>query len=142
MNGRHSTPNPYLGTSAGGVGWLRKQDGYGVPPKTPKSAKAACDRLFSEKIRSLGWCEWCGTSGVRLETSHWLSRRYAWTRTYEDNAFCFCSACHRKWHNDPTAATRFAINQRGEATYQRIRERANRRDKFDWFAEWERLSGP
>ncbi len=107
--------------------------------KTPKAAKKKADDLFSLIVRSLGYCERCGYEG-RMETSHWISRRYAWTRTYEANAFCFCSSCHRWWHNYPTDASDWAIGQRGRDTWEHIRERSYRRDKFDWFTEVERLS--
>lgn len=104
-----------------------------------KSAKNACDRLFSQYVRSLGYCERCGRSGVRLETSHWISRRFSNTRCDPDNAFCLCSACHRWWHNFPTDSGRWAIEQRGEAVYERLREAANEPAKVDWVAEREVL---
>jgi hypothetical protein len=103
-----------------------------------KTAKNKADALFSSLIRAHGTCERCGKSG-RLETSHWLSRRFSNIRTDFDNAFCLCSACHRWWHNDPTAATDWAIEKRGRETYERLREAANEKSKIWWPDELKRL---
>lgn len=104
-------------------------------PKTAKAARSHCDRLFSHLIRSVGYCERCGRTDVKLETSHWISRRFSNTRCDPDNAFCLCSACHRWWHNFPTDASDWAISQRGRATYDRLREAANETSKVDWFEQ-------
>ena len=107
-----------------------------------KAAKAKADRIFSTQIRSLGQCEAAGFQmecSPKLECAHWISRRYAWTRTWADNAFCLCSAHHRWFTANPTEFGRWAISQRGEDVYQSVRVRSLRRDKFDWEAELERL---
>jgi len=105
-----------------------------------QTAKNKSDRLFSKHVRSLGWCQNCGESDyTKLQCAHWISRRYSWTRTYSDNAFCLCAKCHRLFTDHPTEFSRWAINQRGEATYQTILERSQTRTKFDWHAELERL---
>ncbi len=110
------------------------------PTKTKtKTAKSKADDLFSQLIRSLGYCERCGKTNVRLETSHWISRRYAWTRTYEANAFCFCHNCHQWWHDYPTDSGKWAVEKRGQDVWEHIRERSSRRDKFDWHSELKRL---
>lgn len=106
-----------------------------------KTARNACDKLFSKLIRSVGYCERCGRTEpeVKLETSHWISRRYSNTRCDPDNAFCLCSACHRWWHAFPTDASDWAVNQRGRAVYERLREAANETAKVDWVREREVL---
>lgn len=107
-----------------------------------KTAKAKADILFSKSIRSYGWCENCGESEyAQLQCAHWISRRYSWTRTYEDNAYCLCASCHSWFTAHPTEFGRWAIAMRGEAVYQEVLARSQRRDKFDWFAELERLQG-
>lgn len=111
--------------------------------RTPKAAKAHADRLFSQWVRSVGFCENCGSTPneVQLQCAHWISRRYSWTRTYELNAFCLCAACHRWFTDHPTEFGKWAIEQRGEDVYAHVLQRSNRRDKFDWFAEVDRLKG-
>jgi hypothetical protein len=109
--------------------------------RAPKAAKANADRLFSKIVRSHGECEHCGATPdqVQLQCAHWISRRYAWTRTHGSNAFCLCAKCHRWFTDHPTEFSRWAIRQRGEDVYQQILIRSQRRDKFDWFAEEARL---
>lgn len=106
-----------------------------------KAAKDKADRLFSEMVRAVGSCERCGRREpeVQLQCAHWISRRYNWTRTDFDNAFCLCAADHRFFTDHPTEFGRWAIEQRGEATYQRLLEQSQRRNKFDWIAELDRL---
>jgi len=110
----------------------------GKPPSVQRAAKNKCDQLFSEIVRSAGECERCGRTG-RLECSHWISRTSSNTRTDFDNAFAMCHACHRWWHSDPTAASAWAIEKRGLATYERLREAANRKSEIWWPDELVRL---
>jgi len=107
----------------------------------PKARNKA-DRLFSKQIRSYGECEATGHQfdcSTKLECAHWISRRYAWTRTYELNAFCLCSAHHRWFTAHPTEFGKWAVGQRSEETYQRVLRRSQRREKFDWESELARL---
>lgn len=102
-----------------------------------KSAKAKADRLFSQIVRQHGSCEHCLKPGhaVQLQCAHWISRRYAHTRTDFDNAFCLCAACHRWFTDHPTEFGRWAVDQRGEDVYQRLLDASRDRGKFDWVAE-------
>lgn len=102
-----------------------------------KTAKAQCDRLFSLYIRSLGYCEKCGRGEpeVKLETAHWISRRYSNTRCDPENAFCMCSRDHRWFTDHPTEFGRWAIRQKGEDVYQRLLEASQETAKVDWVAE-------
>jgi hypothetical protein len=103
-----------------------------------KAAKNKADHLFSLIVRSKGFCENCGGNSF-VQTAHWLSRRYSNIRTDFDNAFCLCASCHRFFTADPTAWTDWAISQRGRATYDRLREAANRQSSVDWPAQVEIL---
>ena len=111
--------------------------------RTPKSAKAHADRLCAAHIKSIGYCEHCGATPnqAQMHWAHWISRRYAWTRTHEANSFCLCAKCHRWFTDHPTEFSRWAIGQRGEDVYQGLLRLSQRREKFDWFAEVERLKG-
>lgn len=102
-----------------------------------KTAKNACDRLFSQYIRSLGYCELCGDTGeaAQLQCAHWISRRYSNTRCDPDNAFCLCARDHRWFTDHPTEFGRWAINMRGEDVYQRLLEASREPAKVDWIQE-------
>lgn len=109
-----------------------------------KRVKAKADRLFSQHIRALGYCEATGhrvDCSEKLECAHWISRRYSWTRTFEENAFCLCSAHHRWFTANPTEFALWSLDYRGTGIYEEVRERSLRRDKFDWQTELERLEG-
>ena len=108
-------------------------------PKTAKAARKHCDILFSHLIRSVGYCERCGTTEGRLECSHWISRRFGNTRCDPDNAFCLCSSCHRWWHNFPTSASDWAVGMRGREVYERLRVAALETSKVDWFEQHDAL---
>lgn len=111
------------------------------PRRAPKTAKAVADRYFSKIVRAKGICQKClrRPPAVQLQCAHWISRRYAWTRTYRDNAFCLCATCHRWFTDHPTEFAKWALDQRGEERYQEVLRRSQRRDKFDWISEAERL---
>lgn len=124
----------------------------GVKLKAAKGAKAKCDRLFSLIVRAEGKCQRCGipcscpefprshTTGCRLTCSHdVVGRRYSWARTCEDNCSCLCYSCHYHLENHPVEHAEWIVGLRGDATVRAVRERANRTDKFDWAAEYERL---
>jgi len=106
-----------------------------------KTLRNRADRLFSAYVRSKGRCEveTCQAPPSSLQCAHWIGRRYAWTRTFEGNAFCLC-ARHHLWFTDhPTEFGRWAINQRGEVTYVQLLTRSQKRQRFDWDDEVERL---
>ena len=100
------------------------------------------DRLFSLQIRAYGECEAAGYQiecSSTLQCCHIISRRYAWTRTYEANAVCMCAAHHLFFTSRPVEWGQWVLDNRGEDVYEKIRERSLRREKFDWAAEVERL---
>jgi hypothetical protein len=74
-----------------------------------------------------------------LECAHWISRRYSNIRTDFDNAFCLCSSHHRWFTDHPTEWGRWTIEQRGEATYQRLLEASQKTDKVDWIEQLAQL---
>lgn len=105
------------------------------------NAKRRADVLFSELVRSTGFCERClrRPPEVQLQCSHWISRRASNVRTDTDNAFCLCVACHLWWHSDPLAGTDWAIGERGQETYDRLRSAANEQSTVWWPDEVARL---
>lgn len=63
--------------------------------------KKKLDKLFSEKIRSLGFCQKCGTTR-NLQCAHIFSRKNLSIRWDEENAVCLCLKDHLYWaHKEP-----------------------------------------
>jgi len=99
--------------------------------RKPSSWKAEADRLFSQLIRSRGYCERCGKGG-RLETSHIYSRRYASVRCDPLNAVCMCSSCHRWWHDKPVDAVSWLHETYSVQHLRLLRDRAQSGVRVDW----------
>lgn len=92
-------------------------------PRKPskKTLKRNADKLFSEYIRSIGCCEWCGKVDNTLQTSHIFSRRFLVTRWEPLNANCLCASCHFKWHQQPVEAVEWIKEYLGEDVYNELR---------------------
>lgn len=111
----------------------------------PKGAKAKADRLFSQLIRSRGYCERCRELGYAqrgpLQTAHIISRRFSGTRTDEENAWCLCAGCHLDCTLFAGLHMAFVEMTIGEDAYWRLYHKAHDfQGKFDWTAEAERLA--
>ena len=108
--------------------------------KASKGWKRKADLLFSEIIRSKGYCENCGRSdGVQLQTAHIISRRYAAVRTDTDNAFCLCAKCHRRFTDFPREFSHFITDKLGSEKYDQLSAKALPLTKVNWEAEYIRL---
>jgi len=103
-----------------------------------KGAKGKATKLHALIIRSRSSCECCSRTN-NLQCAHIISRKYSWTRTALDNAFCLCASCHRHFTDNPVDFGRFTIAQIGEEAYQSLLDRRNSIDKFNWDDEVERL---
>lgn len=111
-------------------------------------ARGKATRLHAQLVRARGYCLACSMGwepmpkeSTRLECSHIISRRYASTRTDEMNAYCLCSAHHRRfteWGKEWAAFIEATI---GNQEYERLRWKAEQIKKVDWDAEVERLKG-
>mgnify|MGYP001603935564 CR=1 FL=1 len=70
-----------------------------------KKLKAKADKLFSEKIRSLGTCELQGMDHVKcsgqLQCMHIVGRANHRLRWEDNNAICGCSGHHFYYTNNP-----------------------------------------
>ena len=105
-----------------------------------KGAKGKATRIHAQIIRSKGFCESCGGTNV-LQCAHIISRKYSWTRTSLNNAFCLCASCHRRFTDNPVEFGKFTIDMIGEDAYQALVEQARSIDKFDWESEADLLYG-
>lgn len=107
--------------------------------KRASGDKGACDRMFSQIIRSRGACQRCG-SVQSLQCAHIISRRYSATRCDERNAWCLCAGCHM--HVDGHFDAKYELTEQtiGLDVFAEVREKAlGQRGPFDWSAEKARL---
>lgn len=100
----------------------------------PKGTKGAVDRLFSEVIRSIGYCENCFRKPplVQLQCAHIISRRYANTRADLRNAFSLCAACHRFYTDHPVEFAKFVQRSWANEYYDATRIKSQKDSKVDW----------
>ena len=114
-----------------------------MPVRRFKGAKAKADKLFSEVVRSLGYCEaedWDeevlgGTSlkcSAQLQTAHICSRRFSATRTDLRNAFCLCFSHHRYFTDYPRQFSRFITTTWAQKWYDEIFAASLIPTKVDW----------
>lgn len=96
------------------------------------------DILFSRKVRSIGYCEWCGKT-ENLQCSHVVSRTVMSLRCDSENAICLCYACHmHKWHLEPISSAKW-FEGKYPGRYDRLVEKRNVIKKVDWKEVYESL---
>jgi 5-methylcytosine-specific restriction endonuclease McrA len=108
-----------------------------------KGPRGKATRLHSLVVRSRGRCERCGSANG-LQAAHIIPRRYAATRTDENNAWCLCAGCHMRlteWSEDHMAFVDLTL---GRPAYDALKQKAldpsfKPKDTF-WLAECERLT--
>ncbi len=62
----------------------------------------ACDKAFSELIRSKGACEKCLRTDTKLDCAHVIPRTNKTLRWDINNALSLCFRCHTRWaHQNP-----------------------------------------
>lgn len=114
-----------------------------MPVKRYKDAKAKCDKLFSEIIRSIGECEAAGYApgacSNQLQCMHIISRRFSNTRTDLRNAFSGCAAHHRYYTDQPREFSRFITQTWAQEYYDHIYRKSQEVGKVNWDDEYERL---
>lgn len=99
--------------------------------KRYKGTKAKADKLFSEVIRSIGYCESCGSSDW-LQCAHINSRRFNATRCDTRNAFSLCASCHRKYTDFPREFSRFITTTWAQRYYDDMYQKSRTATKVDW----------
>ena len=105
-----------------------------------KGAKGKATKLHALITRSKGSCEKCGTGEQGfLQCAHIISRKYSWTRTDLNNAFCLCASCHRFFTDNPVEFGIFTIDKIGDDQFDELIKKRNCTDKFDWEEEAKRL---
>ena len=85
------------------------------------------DKLWSQKVRSIGKCEFCGSKDS-LNGHHIYSRTNLATRWDLNNGVCLCSGCHvfrsLSAHKSPMEFSEWLIEQRGEEWLSELRLKA------------------
>lgn len=109
-------------------------------------AKGKCDELASVLTRYRCQCEFCGVvlPFGEIDTSHYIGRGFAWTRTYRPNLVAACRSCHRKVESTPARHYRWFVDLRGEEVeaecHRRAEDGVRSSLKFDWEREVDRLA--
>lgn len=106
--------------------------------KTYKGAKAKADKLFSEAIRSVGYCEAEGYGDKpctpQLQCMHIISRRFNSTRTDTRNGMAGCAAHHRYFTDHPREFSHFITDTWASQYYDQIYAKSQISQKIDWQA--------
>lgn len=108
-----------------------------------KGLRGKATRLHSELVRSRGVCLRCGNGDYsKLQTAHIIGRRFAATRTDENNAWCLCAGCHFRLTEHPDEHMTFVARTIGMAAFDEMKTRAlagvKANDAF-WQSEIDRL---
>lgn len=107
-----------------------------MPVKKRKGAAGKADELFSQVIRSQGYCEAEGFDNRpcsnQLQAAHIVTRGRSATRTDTRNAFCLCFAHHRYFHDYPRQFSRFITDTWAAEFYDDVYQRSVTPTKVDW----------
>jgi len=88
-----------------------------------KSIDKRLDALWSEKIRSVGKCEYCNKNSG-LQAHHIIPRSHRNTRWDLKNGVCLCTRHHLYWaHKDAIEFAEWVKARMGEDEYRALRMR-------------------
>jgi len=92
------------------------------------------DKLWSEKVKSVGKCAYCGKDSY-LNPHHIYSRSNYSTRWDLDNGICLCSGCHTlsstfSAHKTPMEFSEYIKEKRGNEWFNRLRAKAKQVVKY------------
>jgi len=105
-----------------------------------KTIKNKLDKLFSEKIRSIGYCERCGLADKsKLQCSHIYSRSYLRLRWVKENATCLCAGCHLWWHKNPIEAIEWVSQIRDIKKLKEIKRKITPVKTYEMIEWYEKL---
>jgi hypothetical protein len=107
-----------------------------MPVRRYKGDKAKADKLFSEIVRSLGYCEAEGYDdrhcSNQLQTAHIITRKRSATRTNLRNAYALCFAHHRYFTDYPRQFSRFITGTWAQEYYDELYQESIIATKIDW----------
>lgn len=99
-------------------------------PRGGRRASAASLKRKATATHSLyvrardGRCVRCGTQSGQLQCMHVFSRRYAATRTDEQNGHTGCAACHRYLTENPLEHVLFFRRYLGDPVFFGLKDKA------------------
>jgi hypothetical protein len=95
--------------------------------KTKSAIIRKLDKIFSEIVRSKGYCVKCNKDGatVQLQTAHIFSRTYKSVRWDYHNSLCLCAGCHFWAHRNPVLFTEFVKSYLGDLGYETLKMSAS-----------------
>lgn len=96
-----------------------------------KGSKGKATKLHSELVRSIGYCENCGST-QNLQAAHIVGRKYSATRTLICNAYCLCASCHRRYTDWPRDFSHFITTTPAQKYYDEMAFIAKSNNKVDW----------
>ena len=104
---------------------------------TKTTIKRKLDKLFSEYIRSRGYCIKCKKLD-NLQCCHIFSRSNMSVRWDIDNLLSMCAGCHFFAHKNPILFTEFVREYLGAERYEqlKVRARAIKQWKLDEMVEF------
>jgi hypothetical protein len=95
---------------------------------TKTKLRNKADTLWSEIIKSTGYCEKCGRTNVQLHPHHVIGRRNLILRWDLWNGICLCSGCHTMGigsaHQDSLGFLEWYKNKYPDR-YEYLREKKN-----------------
>lgn len=98
--------------------------------------KSEADKLFSEIVRSLGYCEaknWGDIScSDEFHAAHIFTRKRTATRCDFKNAFCLCFNHHRRFHDRPKEFNKFIESSWAQPFYHQTQRKSLLYTKVDW----------
>jgi hypothetical protein len=104
--------------------------------KRHKGIKGKADTLYSQIIRSQGYCEAEGYGERRcsnqLQTAHLITRGRSATRTDTRNGFCLCFSHHRWFHDYPREFSHFISGTWAADYYDHVYQKSITPTKVDW----------
>lgn len=101
------------------------------------------DVLFSEIVRSIGYCEARGFDDIscspQLQCAHIVTRGRSATRTDFRNAFSLCHAHHRYFHDYFQRFSRFVSETWAGDYYEQVERKSKTPTKVNWKERTEEL---
>ena len=96
--------------------------------------KLKLNKVWSEKVRSIGYCEYCHSENF-LNAHHHYGKRAESTRWDIDNGICLCPKCHVyssvfSAHQTPADFCKWIEKKRGKAWADRLRKKHNEVVKY------------
>ena len=115
-----------------------------IKARSPKKRKQGhCDTLYSQIVRSRGFCELCGRTDAQLHCHHLIARSATFFRHNLENGICLCSRCHIFNNGSHASGEPPSISAHGTPIAFNDWLRDNNPDKHAWYEKnrWNVIKG-